>query len=120
MLFFGFVTVAALSGLALIMGRFDQNADLERTLGMAMILIGSYFMISALVLPQYGQIQRVYRLAAYSAEGEGPSGASLVYLLFSLLALAAAGFCLGLRRFSLSSGRGKTKNSTSESDCKTV
>jgi hypothetical protein len=63
-----------------------------------MTTIASYFMISALVLPQFGQIDRVYRLAAYAEESDKNLPFSGVWLLSVILALAFVGFLWGRRK----------------------
>jgi predicted transporter len=105
LLFLGFVVAAGLAGLLMIIGRVGVNEDLERVLGLTMLLIGSYFMISALVLPQFGQIDRIYRLAAYSNQRETVSFAGEVWVVVGLVLLSLAGFFWGRRRAHEAGGR---------------
>jgi predicted transporter len=72
LLFLSFVGLALISGLLLILGRDGRN--LESSLGQAMMLIASYFMVSALIMPNFGSISRIYRLAAYGADQGAPLG----------------------------------------------
>jgi predicted transporter len=98
MVFLGFVLVAAAAGLLLILGHWGQGDGLERSLGQAMALIASYFMVSALVLPQFGQIGRIYRLASYAGDiRDGQAGGGWLVIV-ALLALALLGFALGRRK----------------------
>lgn len=90
-----FLTIAALSGLVFIVGRNADSQSLEATLGLAMIMMALYFMVSALVMPQFSELSQVYRLAAYADEGRraglGGGGPLTVVLLAALAALGFAG-----------------------------
>jgi predicted transporter len=94
-LYAGFTAVAAAAGLALIYGLLGRGENLERSLGLAMTTIAAYFMISALVLPQFGQIDRVYRLASYAEESEKSLPLSGFWLVAGVAALALLGFLVG-------------------------
>jgi predicted transporter len=98
-LYGGFLVVAALSGLSLILGFLGPGENLERSLGLAMTTIAAYFMISALVLPQFGQIDRVYRLASYAQETEKNLPISGPWLVAIVLALAFFGAAFGRFRW---------------------
>jgi predicted transporter len=97
-LYAGFVAVAGAAGLSLVYGLLGPGENLERSLGLAMTAIAAYFMISALVLPQFGQIDRVYRLASYAGErGKGlPVGGA--WLAAAIAALVFLGFLMGRRK----------------------
>jgi predicted transporter len=104
MVFMGFVLVAAAAGLLLILGHWGQGDGLERSLGQAMALIASYFMVSALVLPQFGQIGRIYRLASYAGDVRVGQAAGGWWVLFSIVSLALLGFAVGRRKARLALG----------------
>ncbi|MDR3134946.1 MAG: DUF2162 domain-containing protein [Deltaproteobacteria bacterium] len=97
-LYCGFVVVAAVAGICLINGLLGQGESLERSLGLAMVTIASYFIVSALVLPQFGQIDRVYRLASYAEESEKNLPVSGLWLLAVISALALFGFLMARRK----------------------
>lgn len=59
----------------------------ESILGGAMLLIALYFMASVTVMPQFADVDKVYRLAVY--EGKAPSQKVLHLLPFSVLSAAA-------------------------------
>jgi predicted transporter len=89
-----FLGAAAAAGLLAAAGRGPQAEPLEHTLGLVMILIGAYFIVSALVMPQFSQAGRVYRLASYAEESEfRPGGAA-----WAALALAPALLVFGFFR----------------------
>jgi hypothetical protein len=44
------------------------STSAENTLGLAMLLVAAYFMLSALIAPQFSDLGRVYRISAYAAD----------------------------------------------------
>jgi predicted transporter len=66
----------------------------ERTLGLAMLFVSAYFFISILVAPQFAELEKVYRIAAYSyAESGGDTTGVIAVGAFFLLSFAT-GFAL--------------------------
>ncbi|MDR3153661.1 MAG: DUF2162 domain-containing protein [Deltaproteobacteria bacterium] len=97
LLYLAFLGVAAVAGTLMILGKAGDSEPLEHTLGLVMILIASYFILSALVMPQFSSVGRVYRLASYSKEEVFQWGPGAVALLASLAILLSLGFFRGLR-----------------------
>jgi len=99
-LYAAFVALAAASGVAVSLGKTAKTDEEgpEKSLGTAMIMIAAYFIVSALVMPQFADISKIYRLAVYSRESaaSGPAAAwgtaGAIFLLF------AAGFAMAHRR----------------------
>ncbi|MDR2522738.1 MAG: DUF2162 family putative transporter [Synergistaceae bacterium] len=95
-LYAAFMTAAAVT--AAVMSR-SLGAGEKRaaaSLGTAMILIAAYFMVSALVVPHFPEVRRVYRIAA-NAGTVGALLQSAIYLisssmLYPAMFLLAAGF----------------------------
>jgi predicted transporter len=86
-LYLAFLTVG-LSSMGVI-HRFRQRSavSFEVFLGAAMLLIAAYFLVSVTVMPQFGDLDKVYRLASYP--DDSPShGVSQLILLISSAALA--------------------------------
>ncbi|MDR2528079.1 MAG: DUF2162 domain-containing protein [Synergistaceae bacterium] len=88
-LFTAFVVIAAVSAAAILLGSEKSGAP-ESGLGVGMMLMGAYFIISALVVPQFADIDRVYRLAT-RAQGEQLAGGRY-WPLFAIFALVSVGF----------------------------
>jgi hypothetical protein len=63
-----------------------------------MVLISSYFILSALVMPQFSSVSRVYRMASYTKEDVFQWGAGAFALLVTLAVLLALGFYMGSRQ----------------------
>ncbi|MDR0881294.1 MAG: DUF2162 domain-containing protein [Candidatus Adiutrix sp.] len=93
-----FTAIAGTAGLSLILGK-SIGGSLEHTLGLAMLVMASYFMLSALIMPQFAEISKIYRLAAYGAEKQG-DGEPLIGGLTMALAvlLGLTGFILTRHR----------------------
>jgi predicted transporter len=98
-LYAAFMILAAASGTASFVLK-NTEADPERALGEMMMLVSAYFIVSALVAPQFAEAGRIYRIAAYSRE-QGAEGR-----------VAAA--CVTLALFALGYGYGKLKSKISE------
>jgi predicted transporter len=93
-LYTAFTLVAAISGIAVLLGKKlkpENSVPAEETLGQAMILIAAYFIISALVMPQFAEISKIYRLAAYSSDGQ-TSDSATGWLVLAIIALL---LCIG-------------------------
>ena len=87
-LFILFVSAAIIGGLAVsYMGAYP-----EETLAQAMIMIALYFIVSAVVTPQFAEIGRMYRIAAYSIETREAMQIEGWGILGAMALLLAAGF----------------------------
>ena len=96
-----FLAFMALAGLAAFSARAGARdlAGATASLGLAMILVALYFMLSALILPQFTEVGRVYRLSAYAAQGAAVSRPLQALTLGITLALLALGFFRAKRNF---------------------
>lgn len=90
-LFLAFMTMAVV---AAFLARRDAGGegDLEASLGLAMMLMAMYFMLSALLLPQFSEVSRIYRLTAYAADGQAVDRPAQAATLGVVLILLAFGF----------------------------
>ena len=91
-LFGAFALLALAAGLMALKGRSPAAGAAERTLGLTMMLTAAYFMVSALILPQFAEISKVYRLAAYAAENKGGGPTARLEIWGLVLAVAAGAF----------------------------
>jgi predicted transporter len=100
-LYAAFAALASVSALAVRLretakssksGERENPESSEASLGTAMILIASYFMISAVVMPQFGEISRIYRLAVYSGQNRTSNPASAAMTFGAIILLFAIGF----------------------------
>jgi predicted transporter len=109
-LYLAFTALAAISGLVVLAGttfRSENSESAEIALGQAMILIAAYFIISALVMPQFAEISKIYRLSVYSGERQ-TSDPMTKWLVFGVISLLLAfGFSFAGWRIKISK---KSKN----------
>lgn len=66
----------------------------NRNIALAMILVASYFILSVIIIPQFQELDKVYRLAIYRGgeEGLGPGQWALAATVVSV------SFCIGFLR----------------------
>ncbi len=91
-LFLAFMGIAALAAFLARRGVDGGESHLEASLGLAMMLMAMYFMLSALLLPQFSEVSRVYRLTAYAADGQTVDRMAQAATLGIVAALMALGF----------------------------
>ena len=91
-LFAAFVTIAAASGLVAVFSSRGRASPVQSQLGLAMFLMALYFIVSALVMPHFAELDRIHRLAVYSEEGRKADFKSSLIMLGFLAALMALGF----------------------------
>jgi predicted transporter len=56
----------------------------ELTLGGAMFIVAVYFLLSVFIMPQFSDLDKIYRLAAYQAQEQVVDSRHLVYTFFAL------------------------------------
>ena len=61
-----FVGVAGATAAVILTSRRRARSAPERTLGWAMVGIGAYFLAAVVIMPQFGDIEGVYRLASHT------------------------------------------------------
>ncbi|MGD9950225.1 MAG: DUF2162 family putative transporter [Desulfobulbus sp.] len=82
------ISLAAM-GLMLGLSRVSKQSA-EMLLGGTMILLGAYFLLSMAVLPQFTDVDKIYRLARYQTPGQPQDLTALLpFLILSLLTFAA-------------------------------
>lgn len=82
--FMGIVTVTII-GMTLWDWRVGFSGDSEATMGAAMMLIAAYFFLSVIIMPQFGNLDKIYRLAAYQSDAVNTP---LVHVLSLVLVMA--------------------------------
>jgi predicted transporter len=95
----GFVSVQFLTALVLRRGLRQTGKEEgggERTLGLLMVLLSAYFVLAACLMPQFAQIDRIYRLCG-AGDGFRGEGNQLLVTLFAMAAVAGVGMVLRLR-----------------------
>jgi len=72
--------------------RCNSSSTPELNIGTAMVLIAIYFLLSIIILPQFGNVGRIYRLAAYQGETQLTSSHELLSLCSVITAFLVWGF----------------------------
>lgn len=93
-----FVTVGLLTIGGLHLWGRTTGAHPESILGTSMLLISAYFFLSAVLMPQFGDLDKVYRLAAYHGDKQVVNAGHWVALFSIVLACMGGGFWFGLKR----------------------
>jgi predicted transporter len=92
----GFLAINLLTMTALKIWRSQTGSTHEQILGMAMLFIAVYFFLSVILIPQFSDLDTVYRLARYTGDTGDAQGVSMACQII-LYAAAAISFCAGFR-----------------------
>jgi predicted transporter len=92
----GFLAINLLTMTALKIWRSQTGSTHEQILGMAMLFIAVYFLLSFILIPQFSDLDTVYRLARYTGDTGGAQGVSMACQVI-LYAVAAISFAAGFR-----------------------
>lgn len=97
-LFVVFLIIAGLSGVLMLLTRVRAQRPLEGTLGLAMILMAVYFILTALLTPQFSEVGKVYRVASYARDAEATDGVQIALTWGVIALLVVIGFIWRLRK----------------------
>lgn len=91
-LYLAFLVISlAVMGLMLGLGRMTEQSA-ESLLGGAMVLLGAYFLLTMAVLPQFTDVDKIYRLASHRTPGQSQDFVTLLPLVVFTLLTFLAGF----------------------------
>jgi predicted transporter len=92
-IFINFVTILSLAP-------WDIKADVtpEHTLGTAMLFIAIYFILSIIVMPQFSDIDKIYRIAAYRGEEASMNIRDILFLLAAVANFFMTGYLIKSRK----------------------
>ncbi len=93
-----FLTINFLTILCLILSDVKPDSVPEHTLGAAMLLIAVYFILSVIVMPQFGDIDKIYRIAAYRGEKAFISTRNILSLLTAMSTFFMVGYLIKKRK----------------------
>ncbi|CAN2040342.1 DUF2162 [Candidatus Magnetomoraceae bacterium gMMP-15] len=88
----GFILIALLSIIITNFLQSKSGQSPEFILGSAMIMIASYFLLSMILIPQFGDVDKIYRLAMYKGEKEVINIANILYFYGIMLTFFGFGF----------------------------
>jgi predicted transporter len=89
------ITIITVISMTLWGGR--SSSTPESTLGAAMLIIAVYFFLSIIIMPQFGDIDQIYGLAAYQGEKQTVNTRDALTFYFIMVTLFITGF-LAMRR----------------------
>lgn len=91
-LYLAFLVISLMvMGLMLGLGKMTAQSA-ESLLGGAMVLLGTYFLLSMAILPQFADVDKIYRMAHYQAPGQQQDLSALLLLVVLTLLTFMAGF----------------------------
>jgi predicted transporter len=91
-LYLSFLVISlVVMGLMLGLGKMTAQSA-ENLLGGAMVLLGAYFLLSMAILPQFADVDKIYRMAHYQAPGQQQDLTALLPLVVLTLLTFMAGF----------------------------
>lgn len=93
----GFVGINLLTMILLGFWQTRSNSTPESLLGTAMLIIAAYFFLSVIIMPQFGDLDKIYRLAQYKGENQMMNIKHTVFLYVLIAASFTVGF-LSMRR----------------------
>ena len=95
-LFFILINFVTILSLAL----WDIKADVtpEHTLGKAMLFIAIYFILSIIIMPQFSDIDKIYRIAAYRGEEASMNTKDILLLLATIATFFMTGYLVKRRK----------------------
>ena len=89
--YLGFMAIAVITVTGMLMWRSMSVSTPESTLGAAMLIIAAYFFLSVIIMPRFGDIDRLYRLAAYQSEKQTINIKDALFLYSVMAALFTTG-----------------------------
>jgi predicted transporter len=95
-LFFMLINFVTILSLTL----WDIRADVtpEHTLGTAMLFIAIYFILSIIIMPQFSDIDKIYRIAAYRGEEASMNIRDILFLLATMATFFITGYLIKRRK----------------------
>ena len=96
--YLAFMSIVLITVTGMSLWGISSNTTPESTMGAAMLLIAVYFFLSVIILPQFGDIDKIYRLAAYRGEKQVIDTEQLLLLYAVMAAFFTGGFCMMMRK----------------------
>jgi len=98
-LFAVFIAIAAISGLTLLLGRKETGSAWETSLGLIMCLMALYFALTALLMPHFSEISKIYRMSVHAHHGNTEDFPLVLLGWATIAALTLVGFVWNTRNF---------------------
>jgi predicted transporter len=90
--YFGFIVINLLTLFVMKCWRSKSNHTPKSILGSAMLMISIYFFLSVIIMPRFGDLDKIYRLASYQGELQATNMIQLLLFLCIIPCLILMGF----------------------------
>ena len=90
--YMGFICIVFLTMIGMTLWDRGSGSSPESNMGTAMFLIAVYFILSVIIMPQFGDIDKIYRLAAYEGEKQVVDLKKILSFYSILVAFFTIGF----------------------------
>jgi len=87
-----FMAVSLLTSGAVRLLHRGTPAELDGFLGGAMLLLAAYFLLSAVVMPQFGDLDQIYRMAGYTSEAGQIDARSVICMALLVVPVFGIGY----------------------------
>jgi len=87
-----FMAIVITTSISMTLWSIRSNLASESNLGAAMLIIAVYFFLSIIIMPQFSDLSKIYRLAAYHGEAESTDIRDILLLYSVMATLFSTGF----------------------------
>ena len=87
-----FMAIAITTLICMTLWSIRSSLASESTLGVAMLIIAVYFFLSVIIMPQFSDLNKIYRLATYHSGAESINARDILLLYSVMATLFSVGF----------------------------
>lgn len=93
-----FILINFVTILSLALWNIMADVTPEHTLGTAMLFIATYFILSIIIMPQFSDIDKIYRIAAYRGEEASMNMRDILFFLAAVSTFFMTGYLIMKRK----------------------
>jgi len=93
-----FMAITTVTAVGMTVWRIASTSSPESDMGAAMLFIAAYFILSVIVMPQFGDVDKIYRIARYKSEKAPLKLRELLLLLAVTAGLFSAGYLSAIQK----------------------
>jgi predicted transporter len=87
-----FMGIVAITVMAMTVWGITSSASPESDMGAAMLFIAAYFFLSVIIMPQFGDVDKIYRIARYQSEKQLTDVKDILLLITTIATFFILGF----------------------------
>ncbi len=91
-----FISIALATAVGVVALQAKSDIDYSKAMGITMMALASYFLLAVIIMPQFKDVDKIYRLAAHKAQGEKTQHGNLIVASILVVGAWLSGF-LGMR-----------------------